>query len=74
MNLCIVGLLMAISFVVGTVFAPCLALSDYWGTCAAGKWTLHQNGQYGVKLDSGLKISKVQQVSDHSLFITTVKR
>ena len=74
LNLCIVGLMMAISFIIGTVFAPGPALSDYYGTCAGGCWTLHQDGFYGVKLDSGLKLSKVEQVSDHSVYITVVKK
>ena len=74
MNLFVVGLLMAISFVVGAVFAPGPASSDSFGTCAGGCWNIHQDGFCGVKLDSGLKLSKVEQVSDHSIYIWVVKR
>ena len=74
MNLFVVGLLMAISFVIGAVFAPGPASSDSYGTCAGGCWNIHPPGFFGVKLDSGLKIKEVNQISDHTATIRIVER
>ena len=74
MNFYLVGLLMAISFVMGTVFAPGPASSGSFGTCAGGCWNIHQAGFCGVKLDNGLKLTKVEQVRDHSIYIWIAKK
>ena len=70
----VIILLVIVAFFAGGVLSPDKVLSDSYGTCSGGGWTIHKPGYHGVRVDPGLKITKVERTSDHIVWITVEDR
>lgn len=66
-------LVMALCFAAGTLFGP--AQAQTYSVCKAGRVDLVDPGFFGIKAKyPDLKITKVERESDHTVYITVVKR
>jgi hypothetical protein len=66
-------LVMALCFAAGSLFGP--AQAQTYSVCKAGRVDLVDPGFFGIKAKQpGLKITKVERQSDHTVYITVVKR
>jgi hypothetical protein len=66
-------LVMALCYAAGTLFGP--AQAQTYSICNAGRVDLVDPGFFGIKAKyPDLKITKVERESDHTVYITVVKR